>query len=105
VTEEITGVDIVASQIQIAMGASLADLGLSQNAVQVRGCAIQCRITAEDPYQNFQPDTGRIEMYRTPGGPGVRLDGGPGFAGAVVTPYYDSLLVKCICTGRDFQAG
>ncbi|KAJ3193250.1 pyruvate carboxylase [Irineochytrium annulatum] len=104
VTEEMTGVDIVAAQIQIALGATLASLGLSQPSISVRCTAIQCRVTAEDPSLNFQPDTGRIEVYRTPGGPGVRLDGGPAFTGSIVTPYYDSLLVKCICTGRDFQA-
>lgn len=104
VSEEITGVDIVAAQIQIGLGKSLKDLGLIQTAIHLRGSAIQCRITAEDPSLNFQPDTGRIEQYRTPGGPGVRLDGGPAFQGAVITPHYDSLLVKCICSGPDFNA-
>ncbi|KAJ3114100.1 pyruvate carboxylase [Phlyctochytrium bullatum] len=104
VTEEITGVDIVAAQIQIALGASLPELGLEQSKISLRGFAIQCRVTAEDPNLGFRPDTGRIEQYRTPGGPGVRLDGGPAFTGAVITPHYDSLLVKCICSGHDYQA-
>ncbi|KAI8927220.1 hypothetical protein BC831DRAFT_453220 [Entophlyctis helioformis] len=104
VTEEITGIDIVSAQIQIALGASLPDLGLTQEAIQVRGVAIQCRVTTEDPARGFQPDTGRIEVYRSPGGPGVRIDGGPGFSGAVISPHYDSLLAKCTCTGRNFEA-
>lgn len=86
VTEEITGVDLVAAQIQIALGVSLEQLGLTQDKIKVRGCAIQCRITSEDSSKNFQPDTGRIEVYRSPAGPGVRLDGGPGFSGAVISP-------------------
>ncbi|KAI9106186.1 carbamoyl-phosphate synthase L chain, ATP binding domain-containing protein [Phlyctochytrium arcticum] len=104
VTEEITGVDLVAAQIRIALGASLKDLGLTQDSIQTRGVAIQCRVTTEDPARNFQPDTGRIEVYRSSSGNGVRLDGGPGYSGAVITPHYDSLLVKCTCTGRDFDA-
>lgn len=103
ITEEITGIDIVAAQIQIAAGASLADLNLKQHCISVRGSAIQCRITTEDPTRHFQPDTGRIEVYRSAGGNGVRLDGSNGFAGAVITPYYDSLLVKCTCLGSDFE--
>ncbi|KAJ3283463.1 pyruvate carboxylase [Rhizoclosmatium sp. JEL0117] len=104
VTEEITGVDIVASQIQIALGKSLPELGLTQDKIQMRGFAIQCRITAEDPRQNFQPDSGRISMYRSPGGNGIRLDGGPAYSGALISPHYDSLLVKCIAVGRDYTA-
>lgn len=103
ITEEITGIDIVAAQIQIAAGATLEDLGLSQDSITVRGCAIQCRITTEDPTKNFQPDTGKIEVYRSAGGNGVRLDGSNGFAGAVISPYYDSLLVKCTCLGSSFE--
>jgi pyruvate carboxylase len=76
ITEEITGIDIVAAQIQIAAGASLEQLGLTQDRISVRGFAIQCRITTEDPSKGFQPDTGRIEVYRSAGGNGVRLDGG-----------------------------
>jgi pyruvate carboxylase len=75
ITEEITGIDIVAAQIQIAAGASLEQLGLTQDRISVRGFAIQCRITTEDPTKGFQPDTGRIEVYRSAGGNGVRLDG------------------------------
>ncbi|KAL1871885.1 pyruvate carboxylase [Diaporthe australafricana] len=94
ITEEITGIDIVAAQIQIAAGATLAQLGLTQDRISTRGFAIQCRITTEDPSKNFQPDTGRIEVYRSAGGNGVRLDGGNGFAGAVITPYYDSMIAR-----------
>jgi pyruvate carboxylase len=104
VTEEITGVDLVASQIRIALGASLQELGLTQEEISFRGFAIQCRVTTEDPSKNFQPDTGRIELYRSPAGRGIRLDGGPGYSGAVITPHYDSLLVKCTCLGRDFES-
>ena len=85
ITEEITGIDIVAAQIQIAAGASLHELGLTQDRISVRGFAIQCRITTEDPASNFKPDTGKIEVYRSAGGNGVRLDGGNGFAGAIIT--------------------
>lgn len=85
VTEEITGIDIVAAQIQIAAGASLQQLGLTQDRISTRGFAIQCRITTEDPAQNFSPDSGKIEVYRSAGGNGVRLDGGNGFAGSVIT--------------------
>jgi len=85
ITEEITGIDIVAAQIQIAAGATLEQLGLTQDRITTRGFAIQCRITTEDPSKGFQPDTGKIEVYRSAGGNGVRLDGGNGFAGAVIT--------------------
>jgi len=85
ITEEITGIDIVAAQIQIAAGASLEQLGLTQDRISIRGFAFQCRITTEDPSQGFQPDTGKIEVYRSAGGAGVRLDGGNGFAGAIIT--------------------
>jgi pyruvate carboxylase len=103
ITEEITGIDLVAAQIQIAAGASLAQLGLTQDKISTRGFAIQCRITTEDPSKNFQPDTGKIEVYRSAGGNGVRLDGGNGFAGAVITPHYDSMLVKCTCHGSTYE--
>jgi pyruvate carboxylase len=103
VTEEVTGIDIVSAQIQIAMGASLKDLGLIQENISIRGYTIQCRVTTEDPYKNFQPDTGRIEVYRSCAGHGVRLDGGPGFSGAIISPHYDSLLVKCTVSGRSFD--
>ncbi|KAM3480476.1 hypothetical protein MY8738_004936 [Beauveria namnaoensis] len=103
ITEEITGIDIVAAQIQIAAGATLAQLGLTQDRISTRGFAIQCRITTEDPAKQFQPDTGKIEVYRTAGGAGVRLDGGNGFAGSVITPFYDSMLVKCTCHGSTYE--
>ncbi|KAK4615542.1 Pyruvate carboxylase [Fulvia fulva] len=103
ITEEITGIDIVAAQIQIAAGASLEQLGLTQDRISTRGFAIQCRITTEDPANGFSPDTGKIEVYRSAGGNGVRLDGGNGFSGAVITPYYDSMLVKCTCHGSTYE--
>lgn len=83
--EEITGIDIVSAQIQIAAGGTLPQLGLTQEAISKRGFAIQCRITTEDPATNFQPDTGKIEVYRSAGGNGVRLDASSGFAGAQIT--------------------
>lgn len=103
ITEEITGIDIVAAQIQIAAGATLQQLGLNQETITTRGFAIQCRITTEDPAKNFSPDTGKIEVYRSAGGNGIRLDGGNGFAGAVITPHYDSMLVKCTCHGSSYE--
>ncbi|THH32391.1 hypothetical protein EUX98_g1810 [Antrodiella citrinella] len=103
ITEEITGIDIVAAQIQIAAGATLPQLGLTQDAITKRGFAIQCRITTEDAAQNFQPDTGKIEVYRSAGGNGVRLDASSGFAGAQITPHYDSLLVKCTVSGTTYE--
>ncbi|MEU1427620.1 pyruvate carboxylase [Nocardia sp. NPDC005746] len=103
VTEEITDVDLVQSQLRIAAGESLADLGLSQDAIHIRGAALQCRITTEDPANGFRPDTGRITGYRSPGGAGVRLDGGAN-VGAEVGAYFDSMLVKLTCRGRDFTA-
>ncbi|KAF2237721.1 pyruvate carboxylase [Viridothelium virens] len=103
ITEEITGIDIVAAQIQIAAGASLQQLGLTQDKISTRGFAIQCRITTEDPAKGFSPDTGKIEVYRSAGGNGVRLDGGNGFAGAIISPHYDSMLVKCTCHGSTYE--
>ncbi|KAI9890022.1 MAG: pyruvate carboxylase [Vezdaea aestivalis] len=103
ITEEITGIDIIAAQIQIAAGASLETLGLQQKDISLRGFAIQCRITTEDPQKQFQPDTGKIEVYRSAGGNGVRLDGGNGFAGAIITPFYDSMLVKCTCHASTYE--
>ncbi|KAE9381432.1 pyruvate carboxylase-like protein [Stipitochalara longipes BDJ] len=103
ITEEITGIDLIAAQIQIAAGATLAQLGLTQDRISTRGFAIQCRITTEDPAKGFQPDTGKIEVYRSAGGNGVRLDGGNGFAGAIITPHYDSMLVKCTCHGSTYE--
>ncbi|KAI9321464.1 pyruvate carboxylase [Dichotomocladium elegans] len=103
ITEEITGIDIVAAQIQIAAGALLPQLGLTQQRIRQRGYAIQCRVTTEDPELGFQPDTGKIEVYRSSGGNGVRLDGGAGYAGAIITPHYDSLLVKVTCSGSTYE--
>ena len=104
VTEEVTDVDLVQSQMRIAAGETLADLGLTQDQVQTRGFAIQCRITTEDPSAGFRPDTGKITTYRSPGGAGIRLDGGTVAAGAQVSPHFDSMLVKMICRGRDFAS-
>ncbi len=104
VTEEITDVDLVQSQMRIAAGESLADLGLTQDLIQMHGFALQCRITTEDPAANFRPDTGKITTYRSPGGAGIRLDGGTVSAGSEVSPYFDSMLVKVIAKGRDFAS-
>ncbi|MFE0750224.1 pyruvate carboxylase [Gordonia sp. NPDC058843] len=101
VTEEITDVDLVAAQLRIASGESLDDLGLSQDTLRIRGAALQCRITTEDPAADFRPDVGRITAYRSPGGAGVRLDGGA-VLGAEVSGHFDSMLVKLTCRGRDF---
>ncbi|KAI9225661.1 MAG: pyruvate carboxylase [Piptocephalis tieghemiana] len=103
ITEEITGIDIVAAQIQIAAGMKLSQLGLYQDRIKYSGFAIQCRITTEDPAAGFQPDTGKIEVYRSAGGPGVRLDGASGFAGSVISPHYDSLLVKMTCRAPTYE--
>jgi pyruvate carboxylase len=102
VTEEVTDVDLVQSQLRIAAGETLADLGLSQDTVQLRGAALQSRITTEDPANGFRPDVGRITAYRSAGGAGVRLDGGTVYAGAEISPHFDSLLVKLTCRGRDY---
>ncbi|PYY50725.1 pyruvate carboxylase [Curtobacterium sp. MCBD17_023] len=104
VTEEVTDVDLVQSQMRIAAGETLADLGLSQDGVAVHGAALQTRITTEDPTQGFRPDTGRITTYRSPGGAGVRLDGGTVATGAQISPHFDSMLAKMTCRGRDFPA-
>lgn len=103
VTEETTDIDIVRSQIQIASGSTLTDLGLVQDRIYQRGAALQCRITTEDPSNGFRPDTGRILAYRDPGGAGIRLDGGGGYQGAEVTPYFDSMLTKLTCRGATFD--
>lgn len=103
VTEEITDVDLVQSQIRIAAGATLADLGLSQETVSIRGAALQCRITTEDPANGFRPDTGKITTYRSPGGAGVRIDGGTTYTGAEVSAHFDSMLAKLTCRGRTFD--
>uniref|UniRef100_A0A183BLK8 Pyruvate carboxylase n=1 Tax=Globodera pallida TaxID=36090 RepID=A0A183BLK8_GLOPA len=101
VTEEITGVDLVQSQIRIAEGKSLEDIKLRQDLIQVNGAAIQCRVTTEDPARGFQPDSGRIEVFRSGEGMGIRLDGASAFAGSVISPHYDSLLVKVIARARN----
>jgi pyruvate carboxylase len=106
VTEVITGLDLVRAQILIAQGHALhsPEVGMPvQAAVPRNGYAIQCRITTEDPENKFIPDYGRLLAYRSPGGFGVRLDGGMGYAGAVITPFYDSLLVKCITSGQSYE--
>ncbi|HSQ90398.1 pyruvate carboxylase [Romboutsia sp.] len=105
VTEMVTGIDIVQSQILIAQGYRLDSEEInikSQEDVQIRGYSIQCRITTEDPKNKFMPDTGKIQVYRTGSGFGIRLDGGNGFTGANISPYYDSLLVKTISWDRTF---
>ena len=96
VTEEVTGIDIVQSQIRIAEGATLAEAtGVArQDDITLSGHALQCRVTTEDPQNNFIPDYGRITAYRSATGMGIRLDGGTAYAGGVITRYYDSLLVK-----------
>lgn len=104
VTEEVTDVDLVQSQLRIASGETLADLGLSQDTVRLRGAALQCRITTEDPANNFRPDTGTITTYRSPGGGGVRLDGGTTYTGAEISAHFDSMLAKLTCRGRTFEA-
>lgn len=106
ITELITGIDIVQSQILIAEGFALdsPEIGIkSQDDISARGYAIQCRVTTEDPSNNFAPDTGKIDVYRTSAGFGVRLDGGNGFSGAIISPYYDSLLVKTTAFARTFE--
>ncbi|MGD9724147.1 MAG: pyruvate carboxylase [Pirellulales bacterium] len=106
VTEAVTGVDIVKSQIMVAEGRPLNDpeLGLdSQEKVRTYGYALQCRVTTEDPENRFLPDYGRIAHYRSAGGMGLRLDAGTAFSGAMVTPFYDSLLVKVTAWGPRFH--
>lgn len=106
VTEMCTDIDIVQSQILIAMGYKLDsdEIGIkSQDSIEHRGFSIQCRVTTEDPLNNFMPDTGHINLYRSSSGFGVRLDGGNGFTGAVISPYYDSLLVKVITEARTWK--
>lgn len=103
VTEEITDVDLVSAQLRIASGQTLEEIGLSQDSVIPRGAALQCRITTEDPANGFRPDTGRINAYRTPGGAGIRLDGGTTL-GAEISAHFDSMLIKLTCRGRDFPA-
>ncbi|HNM97046.1 MAG TPA: pyruvate carboxylase, partial [Marmoricola sp.] len=104
VTEEVTDVDLVQSQLRIAAGESLHDLGLAeQSSITLRGAALQCRITTEDPANGFRPDTGKITSYRSPGGAGVRLDGGTTYTGAEVSAHFDSMLAKLTCRGLTFE--
>ncbi|MGQ0574010.1 MAG: pyruvate carboxylase [Pseudonocardia sp.] len=102
VTEEVTDRDLVVAQLRIASGRTLPDLKLTQDAIYLHGVALQCRVTTEDPANGFRPDTGVIGNYRSPGGPGVRLDGGTTHTGAEVSAHFDSMLVKLTCRGRTF---
>ena len=104
VTEEVTDVDLVQTQMRIAFGQTLAELDLEQGDIRLRGAALQCRITTEDPAAGFRPDTGKITTYRSPGGGGIRLDGGTINPGTQISPHFDSMLVKMTCRGRDFPA-
>ena len=102
VTEEVTDVDLVESQLRIASGATLDDLGLSQGNISLRGFALQCRVTAENPANDFRPDTGRIVAYRPASGAGVRLDGCV-YQGVEITPHFDSMIEKITCRGPSFD--
>ncbi|MGO3662651.1 pyruvate carboxylase, partial [Microbacterium gubbeenense] len=102
VTEEVTDVDLVQSQMRIASGETLEDLGLSQENIVLHGAAMQTRITTEDPASGFRPDTGKITTYRSPGGAGIRIDGGTTAAGSQISPHFDSMLAKLTVRGRDF---
>jgi len=104
VTEEVTDVDLVASQMRIAAGETLGELGLHQDQIELRGAALQCRITTEDPAAGFRPDMGKITTYRSPGGAGIRLDGGTINPGAQISPHFDSMLAKLTCRARDFES-
>jgi len=106
VTEMVTGIDLVRCQIQVAQGHDLhgPEMNLPpQDRMPLYGYALQCRITTEDPANGFVPDYGKLSTYRSPAGFGIRLDGGSAYSGAVITPYYDSLLVKTTAWGREFQ--
>src|SRR5207248_350261 len=105
VTEAVTGIDVVKRQILVAQGLPLSDpeLGLgAQDNVRAHGFAMQCRVTTEDPAKGFLPDYGRLSTYRSASGMGIRLDAGTAFSGAVITPFYDSLLVKVTAHGLRF---
>jgi pyruvate carboxylase len=107
VTEEVTGRNLVSAQIHVAQGKKLSDpeIGIaSQDDIRMNGVAIQCRITTEDAQNGFAPDFGVLKAYRSPGGFGVRLDAGSAFVGAVITPHYDSMLVKVTTWGLDLKA-
>jgi len=102
VTEQVTDRDLVIAQLRIASGLTLPELRLTQDEVTISGAALQCRVTTEDPANGFRPDTGSISAYRSPGGPGVRLDGGTVHTGAEISAHFDSMLVKLTCHGHDF---
>src|SRR5690625_4499357 len=106
ITEMITGIDIVQTQIKIAEGRDVHEPSVGvpkQSDIKINGYAIQSRITTEDPLNDFMPDTGRIIVYRSSGGFGVRLDAGNAYPGADISPYYDSLLVKLSTWGTTFE--
>jgi pyruvate carboxylase len=106
VTEEVTGIDIVRAQIQVAQGLDLHGEEMAippQDRIEVHGAALQCRVTTEDPSNGFVPDYGKIQTYRSPAGFGIRLDGASAYGGAVITPYYDSLLVKVTARGNNME--
>ncbi|MCA8974077.1 MAG: pyruvate carboxylase [Planctomycetes bacterium] len=106
ITEQVTGIDLVQAQLRVEQGYALGspEIGIIQDEIRPRGYAIQCRVTTEDPQNDFLPDTGTIMAYRSPGGFGLRLDGGDSLAGTKVTGHYDSLLVKCITYGGTLEA-
>lgn len=104
VTEEITHIDLVQSQIRVAEGMTLPEMGLTQDNIVTQGYAIQCRVTTEDPANDFQPSTGRLEVFRSGEGMGIRLDSASAYAGAIISPHYDSLLVKIISHASDLQS-
>jgi pyruvate carboxylase len=101
VTEEVTGIDVVQTQIRIAGGATFDEIGLKQENIQPRGVAIQCRVTTENPERDFAPDTGIISLYRHSAGAGIRMDG-VGYSGLAITPYFDSMIVKYTARGSTF---
>ncbi|RZT84663.1 pyruvate carboxylase [Pseudonocardia sediminis] len=102
VTEQVTDRDLVIAQLRIASGMTLPELRLEQEDITCTGAAMQTRITTEDPSNEFRPDVGTLSAYRSPGGPGVRLDGGTVHVGAEVSAHFDSMLVKLTCNGHDF---
>src|SRR5215831_9261035 len=106
VTEEVTGIDIVKSQLLIAQGFPLTGPEInihSQDQLSVSGTAIQCRVTTEDPSNSFKPDYGTLIAYRNAGGPGIRLDEGSSYPGVSISPFFDSLLVKVTASGRNLE--
>ena len=105
-TEVITGIDLVQSQIRVAAGQRLQEIGLAQGQIAKRGYAIQARVTTEDPADNFRPDTGRLQVWRPAEGFGIRLDGGNAYSGATISPHYDSMLMKArAALGWDGRGG